>query len=110
MSDIIAVIRNEQGAGLSSVEGELIIVLLATEGIVIDQQPAMLRSEVAIFGNLPSGSYTFLARHTSLNPTEARQDVVLQSSVMLGVKFISTESAQQLVGIELQEKRLDARY
>jgi hypothetical protein len=36
MSDIIAVIRNEQSIGMSSIDRELIVVLLATEGIVID--------------------------------------------------------------------------
>jgi hypothetical protein len=60
VSDIIAVIRNEQGVGMSSMDGELIVVLLAMGGIVIDQQPVMMRSGIAIFGNLPSGSYTVL--------------------------------------------------
>ncbi len=108
LSDIIAVIRNEQGVGISSVDGELIIVLLATEGTVIDQQPVMMRSGIAIFGNLPFGSYTVLARHSSLDPTEARQDVALQDNVMVGVKFIYTESERRLLRIELQEERLDA--
>ncbi len=92
---------------MSSIDGELVVVLLATGGIVIDQQPVMMRSGVAIFGNLPAGSYAVLARHTSLKPTEARQDVVLQSNVMLGVKFIYAEAERQLLNIELQEERLD---
>ena len=49
-----------------------------------------MRSGIAIFGNLPLGSYTVLARHASLNPTEVRQDVVLQNNVMLG--YSSTPS------------------
>lgn len=85
----------------------LSIVLLATEGIVIDQQPVMMRSGIAIFGNLPSGSYTVLARHAAFEPTESRQDVVLQSDVMLGVKFAYTEPERRLLRIELQEERLD---
>ncbi|PSB29441.1 hypothetical protein [Stenomitos frigidus] len=108
MSDIIAVIRNEQGIGMSSIDGELIVVLLAMEGIVIDQQPVMMRSGIAIFGNLPLGSYTVLARHASLSPTESRQDLVLQNNVMLGVKFVYAESERRLLRIELQEERLDA--
>lgn len=108
LSDIIAVIRNAQGVGMSSIDGELVVVLLATGGIVIDQQPVMMRSGIAIFGNLPSGSYTVLARHASLDPTESRQDVVLQNNVMLGIKFIYTEPERRLVRIELQEERLDA--
>jgi len=108
LSDIIAVIRNEQGVGMSSLDGELVIVLLAMGGVVIDQQPVMMRSGIAIFGDLPLGLYTILARHASLDPTEARQDVVLQNNVMLGVKFIYTESERRLLRIELQEERLDA--
>lgn len=108
MSDIVAVIRNEQGVGMSSIDGELIVFLLATGGVVIDQQPVMMRSGIAIFGDLPSGSYTVLARHASLDPTEARQDIVLQTNVMLGVKFIYAESERRLLRVELQEERLDA--
>ncbi len=93
---------------MSSIDGELIVVLLAMEGIVIDQQPVMMRSGIAIFGNLPLGSYTVLARHASLSPTESRQDLVLQNNVMLGVKFVYAESERRLLRIELQEERLDA--
>jgi hypothetical protein len=107
LSDIIAVIRNEQGAGMSSVDGELVIVLLTTQGIVVDQQPVMLRSAVAIFANVPSGFYTVLARHSSLDPAEARQDIVLKESIMLGVKFIYSELERRLIRIELQEEPLD---
>ncbi|MGA7934153.1 MAG: hypothetical protein WCA35_11445 [Kovacikia sp.] len=107
MADIIAVIRNQQGAGISSVDGELVIVLLASGGIVLDQQPVMLRSAIAIFANLPPGKYTVLARHPSLSPTEARQDVLLQNNVMLGVKFIYSELERQLIKVEVQEERLD---
>ena len=93
---------------MSSIDGELVVVLLTMGGIVIDQQPVMLRSGIAIFGDLPLGTYTILARHASLNPTESRQDVVLQNNVMLGIKFIYTESERRLLRIELQEEPLDA--
>jgi hypothetical protein len=108
LSDIIAVIRNQQGVGMSSVDGELVIVLLTSQGNIIDQQPAMLRSGIAIFTNLPSGSYTVLARHASLTPTEARQDVVLQRQEMIGVKFIYSEPDRQLITIEIQKESLNA--
>jgi hypothetical protein len=107
LSDIIAVIRNQQGAGMSSIEGNPVIVLLTSEGITIDQQPVMLRSAVAIFANLPPGFYTVIARHPLLSPTEARQDIVLQHQQMIGVKFIYAEPDRQLVRIELQEESLD---
>jgi hypothetical protein len=69
LADIIAVIRNEQGAGMASIDGEFVIVLVASEGTVLDQQPVMLRSAIAIFANLTPGAYTVLARHSSLTPT-----------------------------------------
>jgi hypothetical protein len=108
LSDIIAVIRNQQGVGMSSVDGELVIVLLTSQGTLIDQQPAMLRSAVAIFANLPPGSYTVLARHPSLTPTEARQDVILQNQQMVGVKFIYSEPDRRLIHIEIQRESLNA--
>jgi hypothetical protein len=107
LSDIIVVIRNEQGAGMSSIEGDPVIVLLTSEGIAIDQQPVMLRSAVAIFANLPAGFYTVIARHPLLSPTEARQDIVLQRQQMSGIKFIYAEPDRQLVRIELQEESLN---
>jgi hypothetical protein len=92
---------------MASVEGELVVVLVASEGIVIDQQPVMLRSAIAIFDNLPPGNYTVLSRHASLTPTECRQGIQLRDNVMMGVKFIYSESERQLVRIELQEESLD---
>lgn len=57
---------------MSSVDGELIVVLLTSEGQVVDQQPVRLTVADAIFSDLPAGRYTVIARHPSLNPTEAR--------------------------------------
>jgi len=85
LSDIIAVIRNEQGVGMSSIDGELVIILLTSQGAVIDQQPVMLRSAIAIFTELIPSRYTVLARHSSLTPTQARQDVLLPRNTMLGI-------------------------
>jgi hypothetical protein len=34
LSDIIAVIRNEQDIGMSSIDGTLVVVLLAAGGVV----------------------------------------------------------------------------
>jgi hypothetical protein len=107
VSDIIAVTRNQQGVGMSSVDGDLIIVLLTAQGVPIAQQPVMLRSAVAIFANLPAGFYTIFARHPSLNPTEARQDIALRDQQMVGVKFIYSEADRQLIRIEVQEESLN---
>ncbi len=92
---------------MSSVDGELIVVLLTSEGQVVDQQPVRLTVADAIFANLPTGHYTVIARHPSLNPTEARQDIVLPDNVMLGVKYFYTEANRQLLRTELLERRLD---
>ena len=35
MSDIIVVVRNHQGISMASVDGDLIVVLLASEGQVV---------------------------------------------------------------------------
>jgi hypothetical protein len=107
LSDIIVVIRNQQGASMSSVDGELVIVLLTSEGQVIAQQPVRLTVADAIFSNLPAGRYTVIARHASLNPTEAREDVVLSDNVMLGIKYFYAEADRQLLRIEKLERRLN---
>jgi hypothetical protein len=85
LSDIIAVVRNERGVGMASVDGELVTVLLTFGGRVVAQQSVRFPVADAIFLDLPAGNYTVIARHPSLNPTEARQDVTLLEKVMLGV-------------------------
>ncbi len=107
MADIIAVIRNQQGAGMSSIDGELVLILLTSDRAFVDQQPVMLRSAIAIFANLAPGHYAVIARHPSLSPTEAVQDILLGSNLMIGVKFIYSETERQLVRIEVQEESLD---
>jgi hypothetical protein len=107
MSYLIAVIRNEQGVGMASINGELVIVLLTSEGQVVEQQPVSLTVADAIFSNLPSGRYTVIARHPSLNPTEARQDILLADDTMLGVKYFYAEADRQLLRVEIVERQLD---
>lgn len=92
---------------MSSVDGELIVILLTSDGQVIDQQPVRLTVADAIFSNLPTGRYTVIARHPSLNPTEARQDVVLSDNVMLGIEYFYAEANRQLLRTEILERRLD---
>jgi len=66
----------------------LVLVLLTSEGAFVDQQLVMLRAAAAIFANLFSGCYTVIARHPSLSPTEAAQDILLERNTMIGVKFV----------------------
>jgi hypothetical protein len=80
---------------------------MASEGQVVDQQPVRMTVADVIFSRLPPGRYTVIARHPSLNPTEARQDVLLPEKLMLGVKYFYVEGERQLLRIELIERRLD---
>jgi hypothetical protein len=107
LSYIITVIRNDRGVSMSSVEGELIIVLLAADGQVLAQQPVRLMVADAIFAGLPAGNYTIIVRHSFLQPTEARQDIVLKKNTMLGLKYIYAESTRTLESVEIIERRLD---
>jgi hypothetical protein len=106
LSDIIAVVRNERGVGMASVDGELLTVLLTTEGRAVSQR--LLRFTVAdtFFLDIPPGNYTVIVRHPSLHPTEARQDIVLPDRAMLGIKYFYNESARQLLRIELDLRNL----
>ncbi len=106
MSDIIVVIRNERGVGMASVDGELVTVLLTAAGRVIGQQSVRFTVADAIFLDIPSGNYTVIARHPSLEPTEARQDVFLPDRVMLGVKYFYNEAIRQLLRVELDVRSL----
>ena len=107
MSYIIVTIRDARGVSLSSIDGELIVILLTSQGQMIDQQPVRLTVADAIFSNLPAGRYTVIARHPALNPTEARQDFVLSDNMMLGVKYFYAEADRQLLRIEILERQLD---
>lgn len=92
---------------MSSISGQPIVVLLPSDGQVIDQQPVRITVADAIFSNLPAGRYTVIARHPSLNPTEARQDILLADNTMLGIKYFYTEVERQLLKTEILERRLD---
>ncbi|MGI0488485.1 hypothetical protein ACN4EK_23835 [Pantanalinema rosaneae CENA516] len=106
LSDIIVVVRNERGVSLASIEGELITVLIAAEGQVIDQQPVRFRVADAVFLDLPARNYTVIVRHPSLKPTEARLDVTLPEKAMLGVKYFYNEAKRQLLRTELDMRDL----
>lgn len=92
---------------MSSVDGELIVVLLTSDGQLITQQPVRVTVADAIFANLPPGRYTVIARHPALSPTEARQDIVLSDCMMLGIKYIYAEAERQLLRTEVIERPLD---
>ena len=71
------------------------------------QQPVNVAVADAIFLDFPADNYTVIVRHSALSPTEARQDVILTNSTMLGVKFFYTEAARLLLRVELDVRRLN---
>lgn len=107
MSDIIVVVRNERGVVMSSIDGELVTVLLTADGRVLAQQPIRFTVADAVFLDLSPGNYTVIARHSALNPTEARQDISLPDKVMVGVKYFYDETARRLLRIELDMRNLN---
>lgn len=107
MSDIYVVIRNQSDTAMSSVEGELLVVMLTTEGIVYRQTTASLRVAAAFFRDIPRGQYAILVRHPALNPTEARYDVNLPDRAVFGVRFVYDEPNRQLLRIETEMRSLD---
>ncbi|MBW4582825.1 MAG: hypothetical protein KME42_24930 [Tildeniella nuda ZEHNDER 1965/U140] len=107
MSDIYVVIRNQSDTAMPSVEGELLVVMLTTEGIVYRQTTASLRVAAAFFRNIPGGQYSILVRHSVLNPTEARYDVNLPERAIFGVRFVYDEPSHQLLKIESETRFLD---
>ncbi len=106
MAEIYVAIRNQQGGSMSSIDGAFIIVLLTRSGQTISQKPATLRAAMARFSHLPGGDYTILARHRSLQPTEARYDHVLTDKTVLGVRFVYNEPQRLLVDIQVEVNEL----
>lgn len=106
MSDIYVVIRNQADVAMSSLEGELLVVMLTTEGIVYRQTTASLRVAAAFFRNIPSGQYSVIVRHSALDPTEARFDIRLPENTVFGIRFVYDEPKHQLLRIETEMRSL----
>jgi hypothetical protein len=106
MADIYAVIRNQDGFAMSSINGELIVVLVTRDGLFQSQRPVTLQTAVAIFRKLPAGSYSILVRHPDLVPTEARYDGELSEKTLLGIRFNYNEPERQLLSIETEVNEL----
>jgi hypothetical protein len=100
MTDIYVAIRNQDGVALPSVDGELLVVLIARDNQFRSQRPVTLRTAVAVFSDLPPGFYTVLVRHSNMTPTEARYDAELTEKTLLGLRFIYNEVERRLSTIE----------
>jgi hypothetical protein len=106
VSDIYVVIRNQLDVAMSSVDGELLVVMLTVEGIVYRQTNASLRVAAALFKNVTAGNYSILVRHPSLDPTESRCDVFLPEQSIFGLRFVYDELNRQLIRIETEVRSL----
>jgi hypothetical protein len=106
MADIYVVIRNQAGVAMSSVNGELMIVLITRDGQFQSQRPVTLQTAVAVFRQIPAGSYSIIVRHPDLMPTEARYDVTLSDKSLFGIRFTYNEPERQLLRIETEVNEL----
>lgn len=88
MSDIYVIIRNEADRAMTSVEGIPVITEARRQDrLIYDEQAVGLRFADAHFYNLPLDTYTVIARHSLLNPTEAMQEVVLGARELVTVRL-----------------------
>jgi len=101
MADIYVVIRNQNNVAMASINGEIIVVLVAVNYQILAQSRVSL-SAIAVFLNVPEGSYSIISRHPDLTPTEARYDTDITETTILGVRFIYNEITKQLINIETE--------
>jgi hypothetical protein len=106
MAEIYVAVWNQDKVAMPSVNGELVVILVIRNGFFQAQRPLMFRSGTAIFQNLPSGAYTMIARHSDLNPTEARYDINLSDKTILGIRFTFNELECRLLTIETEVSSL----
>ena len=102
MAEIYVSIWNQDEVAMSSVDGELIVVLVTKDGRFQAQQAVTIRQATAFFYNLQAGDYTIIARHSSLMPTEARYDVGLGVEAAFGIRFVYNEAQRRLLRIDTQ--------
>lgn len=108
MSDIYVIIRNQENRAMTSVEGIPVIALARRQdNLIYDEQSVGLRFADAHFYNLPLDTYTVIARHPLLNPTEAMQNVALKAGELVTVRFVYLELELQLLRIELFSYSMD---
>jgi hypothetical protein len=106
MADIYAVIRNQNGVAMASINGELIIVLITCEGQFLAQRPVTVQTAVAVFRNISAGNYSIIVRHPDLMPTESRYDLELSDKTLFGIRFNYNEPERQLLTIETEVNEL----
>ncbi|MGA7934465.1 MAG: hypothetical protein WCA35_13035 [Kovacikia sp.] len=73
--ELYVVIRNQDDVAMSSIEGELLTILLLQDGVLLHTQPVDLFLAEVLFFNLPVGRYQVVAIHPSVNPVQVQQPV-----------------------------------
>jgi len=106
MADIYVAVRNQNRVAMSSISGELVVVLVTSNGLFQAQRPVSRFTATAEFQDLPAGNYAIISRHPDLTPTEARYDIVLAEKTILGIRFTYSEPERQLLMIETEVNEL----
>lgn len=106
MAEVYVVIRSQDNVAMSSVNGEIIVVLVAVDYQILAQSSVSLTSASVVFRDVPAGSYSIVSRHPDLIPTEARYDTDITEKSILGIRFIYNEVARQLINIETEVRLL----
>lgn len=106
MAAIYVAVHNQSDVAMSSINGELILVLIARDGLFEAQQPVDFRTATATFQDVPAGNYTIVARHPDLTPTETRYDVGVAENAILGVRYTYNETQRRLLLIETEMRFL----
>lgn len=107
MSDIFASIRNQDEYAMTSLEGVAFVAILQQDGTLLRQTGVDLFFANAQFENIPSGNYTLVAFHPSVNPLEASQNITIKDNEIVQVKFIYLEPERQLLRISVQHYPYD---
>lgn len=108
MPDLYVVIRNQDNVAMSSIEGELLTILLLQDGVLLHTQLVDLFLAEVLFFNLPVGRYQVVAVHPSVNPAQVQQTVqIVPQTAVMGVRFIYSEPERQLLRVEVREFRAD---
>jgi hypothetical protein len=106
--DLYVVIRNQDNVAMSSIEGELLTILLLQDGVLLHTQLVDLFLAEVLFFNLPVGRYQVVAVHPSVNPAQVQQTVqIVPQTAVMGVRFIYSEPERQLLRVEVREFRAD---
>jgi hypothetical protein len=106
MAEIYISIRNQNQVAMSSINGQLIVVLISRDQVFQVQQPVMLRTATAIFRDLVAGNYSILVRHPDLTPTEVRYDTQLTANTIFGIRFFYNEPDRCWLSLETEERFL----